>query len=459
MNNLTDKELNTLDEFTTRFGNISDDDIDLLLRATKVFKKLSVDKKKSIKSSDITNDLYSSNDMEVIDNFEKEYGRMQDINYYYSLIQLHKQFIENKKTFYTQTEEGLVKDDLSKVFPQNRYLNMASMLNIRDDNEDKNLLLIRNKVRQDLIQILETIAKLGEATKTKVFEDEFDVTVPEIAAMFELSEGYITRNLMHEFTFFNMSRYARFYIKSINSKIDKDFVNKKVFIKREDYDDFIENKVKFTDFKKQIILQFTDEEKIALLNKFKNDADVNKAITVAVNILDSTYVTERPKRKDQEKYKLTNELLNKIYSNEYKMMSMKALRKHYEEQAREELKAREDYNEKEYKFVSYNDYQVYYNKLNKMTFARLVVDGVKSKSSQYGTQTKTIVRYLVDTKMIKITAESVEKHEDNMYSIFNITYKKLESKMHKDEGSTIKDINEYIKKEIYNIMMDKDFKI
>ena len=139
-------------------------------------------------------------------------------------------------------------------------------------------------------------------------------------------------------------------------------------------------------------------------------------------------------------------------------MSMKALRLYYENQAREELQGRDDYEEKEYKFVSYNDYQVYHNKLNKMTFARLVVDDVKSKSSQYGTQTKTIVRYLVPKNMITITAETLQE-SDNLYSLFNVTYKELVSSMPAHIEKNNKNINAFITNKIFNIIMNESFAI
>lgn len=263
---------------------------------------------------------------------------------------------------------------------------------------------------------------------------------------------------MGEFLHFNMNQHARFFIKNSHPNVDYSFINKKVFISRQSYDSFIENKVKFTDFKKQIQLDFSSEQMVELTAKFKTEEDIKKAIKKAITTLDSTYVSKTPKRKDQAKYPLSQELLDKIYSDDYKLMSMKALRVFYENQAREELIARDDYEEKEYKFVSYNDYQVYHNKLNKMTFARLVVDGVKSKSSQYGTQTKTIVRYLVPKNMITITAEPLQETY-NLYSLFNITYKNLASQLPENIEKTEENINNYIKKEIYNIMLDSEFEL
>ena len=456
-NNLTDKELAVLKQFEARFGKVENyEDIELLSKSLKILKKIHISNKKEKRKNQLNKEMYDTATLNIISKFEAEFGVMCDINYYLSLVQLHDAFVVKSRVFYKETEEGFEEINLSEIFEDN--LNLAKKLNVCDDDEFEDRIIERNRVRAALCDVLNAIKKLGETTATKVFKEKFDVTVAEIADMLELTEGYITRNLMNEFISFNMNQHARFYIKSSYNNIDYNFINKKIFVSRKSFDDFIQNKIKYTDFKKQIQLDFSGEQKVALASRFKKEEDIKKAIKKAIAILDDSYVKTTPKRKDQAKYPLSEELLDKIYSDDYKMMSMKALRLYYENQAREELKSRPDYEEKEYKFVSYNDYQVYYNKLNKMTFARLVVDGVKSKSSQYGTQTKTIVRYLVPKNMISITREPL-RETDNLYSLFNITYKNLASQLPENIEKTEENINNYIKKEIYNIMLDSSFEL
>lgn len=456
-NQLTDKELTLLEKFEARFGKVeSFEDVELLSKAVKILTKIHTSNKKEKKHNNLNDKMYDSATLNVIAAFEEEFGAILDVNYYLSLIQLYDAFILGNRVFYNKTENGFEEINLSEVFPDNKYLHIARVLNSCDGNKDT--VIERNRVRTALSDVLNAITKIGEATATKVFKEKFDVTVPEISAMFELTEGYITRNLMNEFTSFNMNQHARFFIKNSYPNVDYSFINKKIFISRKSFDNFIFNKVKVTDFKKQIQLDFSSEQKVALASKFKTEEDIKTAIKKAILTLDSTYVTKTPKRKDQAKYPLSQELLYKIYSNDYKMMSMKALRLYYENQAREELQGRDDYEEKEYKFVSYNDYQVYHNKLNKMTFARLVVDGVKNQSSQYGTQTKTIVRYLIPKNMITITSEQL-KEAENLYSLFNITYKNLASQLPENIEKTEENINNYIKNEIYNIMLDSSFEL
>ena len=458
-NKLTDKELSLLKKFEARFGKVENfEDVELLSKSLKILKKIHIPNKREKRRNHLNDEMYDSTTLSVISQFEAEFGAICEINYYLSLLQLHDAFVVKNRVFYKETEEGFEEINLSEIFEDNRYLNLAKKLNVCDDDEFEDRIIERNRVRAALCDVLNAIKKVGEATATKVFKEKFDVTVAEIADMFELTEGYITRNLMNEFLSFNMNQHARFFIKNSYPNVDYNFINKKVFVSRKSFDDFIQNKVKYTDFKKQIQLDFSGEQKVALASRFKKEEDIKKAIKKAIAILDDSYVKTTPKRKDQAKYPLSEELLDKIYSDDYKMMSMKALRLYYENQAREELKARPDYEEKEYKFVSYNDYQVYYNKLNKMTFARLIVDGVKSKSSQYGTQTKTIVRYLVPKNMISITREPL-RETDNLYSLFNITYKNLASQLPENIEKTEENINNYIKKEIYNIMLDSSFEL
>lgn len=441
INKLTDKEKEILKKFEDRFGKAKNfEDVELLSKSLKVLKKIHIPNKKEKRRNHLNDEMYDTDTLNIISEFEKEFGVMNDINYYLSLIQLHNAFIVKKKVFYKETEDGFKEINLSEIFEDNRYLNLAKKLNICDDDEFEDRIIERNRIRVALCDVLNAIAKIGETTATKVFKEKFDVTVAEIADMFELTEGYITRNLMNEFVSFNMNQHARFFIKNSYPNVDYNFINKKVFISRKSYNSFIKNKVKFTDFKKQIQLDFSNKQKVALVSKFKKEEDIKKAIKKAISTLDDLYVKTTLKRKDQAKYPLSDELLDKIYSDDYKMMSMKALRLYYENQAREDLKSSPNYEEKEYKFVSYNDYQVYYNKLNKMTFARLVVDDVKSKSSQYGTQTKTIVRYLVPKNMISITREPLQE-TDNLYSLFNITYKNLASQLPENIEKTEENIN------------------
>ena len=452
---LTEKEKEILKKFEDRFGKIdTKEDIKLFSAGINILKKINKENKKATNKQNITSSIYTDDTLAVISNFESEYGEMIDINYYLSLLELHSAFIVENKVFYEETEDGLEPSNLYDIFKNNRYINLAKKLNLLPDEAPEE----RDNAFNSLIDVLAAIEELGKITNEKIFKENFDVTIAEIASMLQLTEGYITRNLMGEFVNFNMSQYARFYIKSINPKIDMDFINKKVFISRVSYDDFIKTKIKFTDFKKQILLDFDYNEYKNFYLKFKEEKDRKKAINKAIKILDREYVQSPPKRKDQAKYPLSEELLNKIYSEDYKMMSMKSLREYYEKEARDNLENREDYEEKEYKFVSYNDYQVYYNKLNKMTFARLVVDDVKSESSQHGTQNKTIVRYLVPTSMIGSSAQPLQE-TDNCYSLFNVTYKSIIANMPENIEKTDEAINTEIRKKIYNIMIDDNFKI
>lgn len=432
---------------------------------------------------DITNNLYTKTN--IIKEFEKKYGDIRDIGHFNRLMFIYNYYVVKNGV---HTEKELAK--IERCYPNN-YPELVERLNY-DKNElledakrtnDYELYSRYIEAEEQLSTVVNICKEYAEITLAKVKEEGFTVTFAQIAKILDTTENYSSRFLKDFFTYFTVSRYARYWLKYTNAELDLKFLNKKVVISKESFHGFLKKHLKQSQPMEKVDFEFSSEQIISLLAKFKTEDIVRSSLKIAIQqeeMLDGKNV----RREDQPLFPLTDSTFDIILNESWELCSIATLRK----RGNDSLKRRTSFAKnarsyssditKNYTYESYNTYQVYVNLLNKVSCTRLVLDGVnviktkevpvervietldgpvtlKVMEKQESIEKKTMIRYLLHS--LDANFVDIDEKDAWVYNINYNTYRRIVEKQGKDISSGDKTPNELIVTYFYNKLISTDF--
>lgn len=321
---------------------------------------------------------------------------------------------------------------------------------------------------EKIMEAIDIIKEYGEKTIEYINRKRFTVTVPQISEMLDLTDDYINRNITDFLDKFTINNTARYAIKILYpGTYDVDFINKKVFISRKSFSDFLLEHLKFTVYRKQINLNMPKDKKEKLDIKFKTDKTLRMAFKKAVaQVNTSEKLLEELKNSSGEEIKITRndlpvidineKIVESIFGADMILRSESAIRKETQDKARAEINALGDLG-KEYVYKSINPKQVYDYIDNKITSIRLKFVGLnKYNRSLDKDEDKVIVRYVVDiSNIVNIYVnKTVEGKEDYLYSLDLEVYAHITKGAKTEEEEQDKIIDYF-----YNMLMKESFTV
>lgn len=408
---------------------------------------------------DFTEIIYDKDDVleSFRENFKVSHKDQYDVQ---NLLWLDQQ-LERAKTS-EKHKEKLIKSLTEKIKPTNsryrlvfgaalEYLNGVDSLEYRT-----------------IIEAISIIKEYAKRTMQYINEKRYVVTVPQISEMLDLSDNYISRNLIGLFDRFTICNTARYVIKlCYPDAYDVDFLNKKVFISRISFSNFLLKHLKYTVYRVQIDLNMPDDKYIELRKKFKSDKVYKAALKkVVAETNDTDKLLEEIKKEAGESKKITrNDLpviditkdtVEDIFGADLILKSVKTIKNEVQVIARSELDALGDMG-KRYTHKSINDKQIYHYIDYNMTSIRFKFTGLSKYNKQLEKdEEKVMVKYVVDVNdMANIHVnQSIKGEEEYFYSLDLNVYNHLVAKASNEEEK-----KEIIIDYFYKRLMDDNFKV
>lgn len=318
-----------------------------------------------------------------------------------------------------------------------------------------------------IIEAISIIKDYGKKTMQYINEKRYVVTIPQISQMLDLTDDYITRNLTDFWDRFEICNTARYVIKLLYpDEYDVDFLNKKVFISRKSFADFLLKHLKYTIYRVQINLNMPDNKYIELRKKFNSEKSYRAALKKAVyetNTSDKlleemkkTNTTKKTTRNDLPVIDITKNTVEDIFGFDLKLQSIKTIKNEVQIIARNELDKLAELG-KRYTYKSINDTQIYHYIDYNMTSIRFKFIGLSKYNKQLKKdEDKIMVKYVIDVNdMANIHVNQAIKGEDEyFYSLDLEVYNHLVANASNEEEKK-RIIIDYF----YKMMMDENFKV
>lgn len=216
----------------------------------------------------ISDELYEH--QEFVNEFNERWFKIAKKEHITYLRECKKFFIDDGKTLPDEDATDEEREDtLSFRYELTPLSKLIEHLNLGD-----------TRAESDLKRMLDVINEYRKVTLYKIKNENYSITLAELAIILDLEETYISRTILNRyFDHFRINYLARMAIKEYDDKdLDIRFLNKWNFVSYESVFKFLKEHLKFTEDRVRIQLELTMADRLLLKEKYKTYGALKKGI-------------------------------------------------------------------------------------------------------------------------------------------------------------------------------------